>query len=254
MGPRTDVANWGQLYKMGMAESGMTNAGNPTDPQTGKPLSSASGYWQIIKSTWDEGQDLAGIPKDQQTGTAQEASYDQQKQVAMALLQNRGTTPWSASEASWGQGGKYANIQVPDEASYSPSLGQATTAQAAPAGAQDQTAQADPYTGLTNALNQTANAAAQQQQRAQMTALLQKLQQQAAVRKLTLQPVSYDPYKVWKAGQMHYQDIPMSGMTRSFQQAALQPTAPSAEGGVMATAPALVPGRLGRRGPPGQES
>ncbi|HEY4153498.1 MAG TPA: hypothetical protein VGM38_09275 [Pseudolysinimonas sp.] len=57
----------------------------------------ASGYYQMIDSTWREAKKLAGIPEDQ-FPRAIDAPYDVQTQAAQALLQNRGLQPWETNE------------------------------------------------------------------------------------------------------------------------------------------------------------
>jgi hypothetical protein len=69
-----------------------------TQQQTG------SGYYQIIPSTWAEGQALAGIPPNQRTQLAIQASPQQQYQVASALYDRYGGKPWAQS-APGGAGG-----------------------------------------------------------------------------------------------------------------------------------------------------
>lgn len=66
-----------------------------------------SGYYQIIPSTWAEGQQLAGIPPAQRTQMAMQASPQQQYAVASALYDKYGGRPWaqSAPQGGGGQGG-----------------------------------------------------------------------------------------------------------------------------------------------------
>lgn len=249
MGPRTPEANWNTLYRIGQAESGFRNVETSIlDPKTGKPASTASGYWQIIDSTWKEGQDLAGIPPDQQTARAMQAPYAQQKAVAQALLQNRGTTPWASSQDKWGQGGQYASLDAPDEKTFDPSLGQIAALGGqkggSPVGA-DQS-----QNGLRMALDQYSDYYAQQQQNAAMQQRMQNMLKLAAIRNVAMHPVSYDPYKVYKVGQTYHVDPAyVTGLPHMTEAQPLRPISQ----GVMATSPQMVTGRLHRVGPPGTE-
>lgn len=67
-----------------------------TQEQTG------SGYYQIIPSTWAEGQALAGIPAAQRTQLAIQASPQQQYAVASALYDKYGGKPWAQSAPQGG--------------------------------------------------------------------------------------------------------------------------------------------------------
>jgi hypothetical protein len=70
-----------------------------TQEQTG------SGYYQIIPSTWAEGQALAGIPPAQRTQLAIQATPQQQYQVASALYDKYGGRPWARSAPGGAAGG-----------------------------------------------------------------------------------------------------------------------------------------------------
>jgi len=64
-----------------------------------------SGYYQIIPSTWAEGQALANIPPNQRTQLAIQASPQQQYAVASALYDRYGGRPWAQSAPSGATGG-----------------------------------------------------------------------------------------------------------------------------------------------------
>jgi hypothetical protein len=242
MGPRTGQANWGQLYRMGMAESGFQNVNNELYDQNPKKYS-ASGYWQITDTTWKEGQQLAGIPPDQQTDRAINAPYSQQKAVAQALLQARGTTPWAASQHNWDIGGKYYNVQVPDEGSFNPSLGQEVRAQP------QAVAAADPPTAGGTAPQGAQNALAAQvdpDEIAKQQAQMRNMMILANLRGFFLHPVDYDPAQVARVMHIYGQpDTHLSGMTRSFDQQPLQPSRSN-----VGLSPRYVPGRIGEKGAP----
>lgn len=242
MGPRTPEGTWNQMYKIGMAESGMRNI--PTgilDPRTGQPASTASGYWQITDPTWKDGQDYAGIPEDQRTARAMDASYAQQKKVAYALYQQRGTTPWVSSQHVWGSG-KYTDLQVPDEDTYDPSLGQIA-----------QLGKHIASTGQTNGLQgqgqqvlDPSQYAASPEEQAAQHKQLQNLMLMAMMRGWHLQPVDYDPAKVLRAGRTYEVDpLRVQGLPHMTEATQIQPTRP-----ITAIAPQMVPGRLGQKGPP----
>jgi hypothetical protein len=243
MGPRTSQANWAQLYRMGLAESGFRNVNNELYDQNPKKYT-ASGYWQIIDSTWKEGQQLAGIPPDQQTDRAINAPYSQQKAVAQALLQARGTTPWAASQHNWGIGGRYYNAPVPEEASFDPSLGQEVRARSEP-----QQAAADPPADPGTAPQGAQNALAAQvdpEEQAKQQQQMRNMMILANLRGFFLHPVDYDPAQVARVMHIYGQpDTTLSGMPNRFAttplQVVRQPTALS---------PRYVPGRVGERGPP----
>lgn len=243
MGPRTPEGVWNQMYKIGMAESGMRNV--PTsilDPHTGQPASTASGYWQITDPTWADGQKYANIPEDQRTSRAMDASYGQQKAVAYALYNQRGTTPWVSSQHVWGSD-KYADLNVPAEDQYDPSLGQVAQLgkQIASTG---QTNALQPK-GPAQALDPSQYAPSPEEQAAQRKQL-QTMMSLAMMRGWHLQPVDYDPYKVYKAGQTYHVDpFYPSGLPHVVEPTMLPPTRP-----YTALAPQLVPGRLGQKGPP----
>lgn len=76
-------------------ESGGQNIPNRQGPG-GTPASSASGLYQIIDSTWAEGKALAGIDPNQYP-TAMSAPPEVQHQVASALYDKYGETPWAES-------------------------------------------------------------------------------------------------------------------------------------------------------------
>lgn len=248
MGPRTPEGIWNQMYKIAMAESGMRNV--PTsilDPHTGKPASTASGYWQMIDSTWKEAQEYAGIPEDQRTARAMDAPYAQQKAAAYALYQHRGTTPWVSSQHVWGSD-KYANLQVPGEDEYDPSLGQVAQLGKHMASTGQTNALQDPKS--TQPLDPSAYALSPEQQAAQ-NKQLQTMMTLAMMRGWRLQPVSYDPSKVFDVNRTYHVDpYYPSGLPHLVEPTALPPMR-----GYTALSPRLVPGRLGQKGPtePGGE-
>jgi hypothetical protein len=86
-----DLANFAQRESGNQNIYSNVKVPGYTKEQTG------SGYYQIIPSTWAEGQALAGIPPNQRTATAIEASPQQQYQVAGALYDKYGGRPWAQS-------------------------------------------------------------------------------------------------------------------------------------------------------------
>lgn len=73
------------------------------DPTLDNPVSSASGLYQAIDSTWDyvwRGY-LGEAPP---TARAKHASVEDQHRFARALYEHEGVTPWEASRACWGDG------------------------------------------------------------------------------------------------------------------------------------------------------
>jgi hypothetical protein len=93
------------LAQYALRESGNQNIFSRVPPPPGyTQQQTGSGYYQIIPSTWAEGQQLAGIPPNQQTQLAIQASPQQQYQVASALYDRYGGRPWARS-APGGAGG-----------------------------------------------------------------------------------------------------------------------------------------------------
>ena len=85
------------VHNIMMRESGGRNI--PTTimgPDARTPASTASGYWQMLDSTWKEAAQLAGIDTTN-LPRAMDASYDQQHAAAMALFNKKGEQPWAAS-------------------------------------------------------------------------------------------------------------------------------------------------------------
>lgn len=84
------------LARFEKRESGGQNIPNRTGPG-GTPASTASGYYQMIDSTWREAARMAGIDTNQYP-RAISAPHELQHQAAQALYQRYGATPWAASE------------------------------------------------------------------------------------------------------------------------------------------------------------
>jgi hypothetical protein len=76
-------------------ESGGRNVLNQQGPG-GAPLSSASGYFQMIDPTWREAAGMVGIDTSLYP-TALSAPFALQKQAAGALFDRYGMKPWAAS-------------------------------------------------------------------------------------------------------------------------------------------------------------
>jgi hypothetical protein len=93
------------LAQFAQRESGNQNIFSRVPPPPGyTQQQTGSGYYQIIPSTWAEGQQLAGIPPNQRTQLAIQASPQQQYAVASALYDKYGGRPWAQS-APGGAGG-----------------------------------------------------------------------------------------------------------------------------------------------------
>lgn len=88
------------------------------DPRAQNPSSSASGLFQFIDSTW---RGLGG------SGSAKDASVDEQYRMAEKLYAQSGTSPWNASKSCW------AGKSVPEPPKPAPKPAPAPKA-AAPAG------------------------------------------------------------------------------------------------------------------------
>lgn len=87
-----------QLAAIMTAESGGRNVYNymyNTNPN----YYTASGYYQIVNSTWKQGAQWAGVDTSQYP-TAISAPYEVQTQVANALIDHQGLQPWSGSRAN----------------------------------------------------------------------------------------------------------------------------------------------------------
>ena len=122
-----------ELAQIAQRESGNQNVFSRAPvPQGYTQEQGGSGYYQIIPSTWAEGQQLAGIPPNQRTQVAIQASPQQQYAVASALYDKYGGKPWAAS-APQGQGGT-AVAAAPGGAQGGPFIG-ATSAQPVSGGA-----------------------------------------------------------------------------------------------------------------------
>lgn len=71
------------------------------DAAADNPVSSASGLYQFIDSTWAYvWRDYLGV--EPPTARAKHASVEQQTRAAVALYQAEGLTPWAASRGCWG--------------------------------------------------------------------------------------------------------------------------------------------------------
>lgn len=236
MGPRTPEGTWNQMYKIAMAESGMRNV--PTgilNPKTGLPASTASGYWQMTDPTWKDAQEYANIPQDERTARAMDADYDHQKRAAYALYQQRGTTPWLASQHVWGSN-KYTDLQVPDEDKFNPSLGQVASKGGYDTAAADKNDlkddQSDPL-----AQYRPDPAAAENQKRQ-----LNNLMALAMVRGWALRPVAYDPAQVLRMSHIYGQPDTSIHIDSTIPKV-------QGPGALTAISPRGVPGALGRKGP-----
>ena len=86
-------------------ESGGRNVNTEIAGADGKPASSASGYYQIIDSTWQDGAKLAGVDVAKYP-RAIDAPEDVQRSVARAIYQRDGATPWAASAPGRGVAGR----------------------------------------------------------------------------------------------------------------------------------------------------
>lgn len=80
-----------RLAELAQRESGNQNLRNPA--------STAGGYWQTTNPTWRAGANLAGVDT-RRYPTAQRASYGTQQQVARALYDQYGETPWQQTVRS----------------------------------------------------------------------------------------------------------------------------------------------------------
>jgi hypothetical protein len=87
-----------QLAAIMTAESGGRNVNNQQGPG-GTPASSASGYYQMIDSTWQQSARWAGIDTTQYP-RAINAPFDVQTQAANALIDHQGLQPWAGSRAN----------------------------------------------------------------------------------------------------------------------------------------------------------
>lgn len=79
-----------RLDQLSQRESGGQNIRNPA--------STASGPWQMTNPTWRTGETLAGVPR--QYPSAQRAPYPVQRQVARAVYDQYGETPWAQTVRS----------------------------------------------------------------------------------------------------------------------------------------------------------
>jgi hypothetical protein len=101
------------LNKIVHRESGGQNIPNRQGPG-GTPLSTASGPFQDINSTWREGLQLAGVTNPEQYPTAMSAPPDVQIKVNGALYDKYGEKPWAASAPGAGRGQPAAPYQTAD--------------------------------------------------------------------------------------------------------------------------------------------
>jgi hypothetical protein len=84
-----------RLRQIEQRESGGQNINNRTGPG-GSPASSASGFYQMIDSTWLHAAHLAGI-NTQHYPRAIDAPWDIQHKAALALINEQGERPWISS-------------------------------------------------------------------------------------------------------------------------------------------------------------
>jgi hypothetical protein len=84
-------------------ESGGQNVPTRILGPDGKPASTASGYYQMLDTTWQEGAKLAGIKNP--PPRAMDASRADQDAAASALYDQHGYQPWAASGGGGGGGG-----------------------------------------------------------------------------------------------------------------------------------------------------
>jgi len=73
--------------------------------------STASGYWQILDSTWQDGAKLAGVDVSKYP-RAMDAPRDVQRTVAGALLDKYGVAPWAASAPGKGVAARTGGTDV----------------------------------------------------------------------------------------------------------------------------------------------
>jgi hypothetical protein len=105
------------------------------DPSAYDRGATASGKYQIVNSTWREGMQLAGLDP-AKYATARDAPESVQDQVASALYDKHGNTPWQKGTKDWvkDESGRYqlATVRPAAGAPGGPKPVPATTAAAAP--------------------------------------------------------------------------------------------------------------------------
>jgi hypothetical protein len=87
-----------QLSAIMTAESGGKNSFNYLY-NTNPSYYTASGYYQIVNSTWQQGAQWAGVDTSQYP-TAISAPFDVQTKVASSLIDHQGMQPWAGSKAN----------------------------------------------------------------------------------------------------------------------------------------------------------